>query len=101
MSLLLVPKSSTEQARDAWGRGPSAFAPAPHVVHSSHDPTCLPRAANTPMVLSLNPSAEGVLPGHLLERAIRASYIEAGRFNIPESNVQPASLDLRLGERAL
>ena len=53
------------------------------------------------MVLSLTPSAEGVLPGHLLERAIRAGYIEAGRFNIPESNVQPASLDLRLGERAL
>ncbi|MGP0030064.1 MAG: 2'-deoxycytidine 5'-triphosphate deaminase [Acidimicrobiales bacterium] len=53
------------------------------------------------MVLSLHPSAEGVLPGQLLERAIRAGYIEAGRFNIPEANVQPASLDLRLGERAL
>jgi dCTP deaminase len=52
-------------------------------------------------VLSLHPSAEGVLPGHLLERAIRAGYIDAGRFNIPETNVQPASLDLRLGERAL
>ena len=37
----------------------------------------------------------------LLERAIRAGYIDAGRFNIPEANVQPASLDLRLGERAL
>jgi dCTP deaminase len=53
------------------------------------------------MVLSLHPSAEGVLPGHLLERAIRAGYVDAGRFNIPVSNVQPASLDLRLGERAL
>ena len=53
------------------------------------------------MVLSLQPSAEGVLPGHLLERAIKAGYIDAGRFKIPESNVQPASLDLRLGERAL
>ena len=53
------------------------------------------------MVLSLHPSAEGVLPGHLLERAIRAGYVDAGRFNIPETNVQPASLDLRLGERAL
>ena len=53
------------------------------------------------MVLSLHPSAEGVLPGQLLERAIRAGYIDAGRFKIPESNVQPASLDLRLGERAL
>src|ERR1017187_10793822 len=53
------------------------------------------------MVLSLPPSAEGVLPGPLLERAIRAGYVDAGRFNIPGSNVQPASLDLRLGERAL
>ena len=53
------------------------------------------------MVLSLHPSAEGVLPGHLLERAIVAGYVDAGRFKIPESNIQPASLDLRLGERAL
>ena len=52
-------------------------------------------------MLSLQPSAEGVLPGQLLERAIRAGYVDAGRFNIPDSNVQPASLDLRLGERAL
>src|SRR5580693_7727339 len=53
------------------------------------------------MVLSLPSTSEGVLPGQLLERAIRAGYIDAGRFNIPEGNVQPASLDLRLGERAL
>ena len=42
-----------------------------------------------------------MLPGQHLEQAIRAGYIEAGRFKIPESNIQPASLDLRLGERAL
>src|SRR5271156_2985589 len=53
------------------------------------------------MVLSLHPTSEGVLPGQLLERAVRAGYIDAGRFNIPTTNVQPASLDLRLGERAL
>ena len=52
-------------------------------------------------MLNLQPSSEGVLPGQLLERAIRAGYIDAGRFNIPDANVQPASLDLRLGERAL
>ncbi len=51
--------------------------------------------------LSFQASSEGVLPGQLLERAIRAGYIDAGRFKIPETNVQPASLDLRLGERAL
>jgi dCTP deaminase len=60
-----------------------------------------PTASSTPAVLSLHPAAEGVLPGQLLERAIRAGYIDAGRFKIPDVNVQPASLDLRLGERAL
>ncbi len=53
------------------------------------------------VVLSLHATSEGVLPGQLLERAIHAGYIDAGRFKIPEANVQPASLDLRLGERAL
>ncbi len=43
---------------------------------------------------------EGVLPGQLLERAVRAGYIDAGRFTVPPSNIQPASVDLRLGERA-
>ena len=52
-------------------------------------------------VLSLPSSSEGVLPGQLLERAIVAGYVDAGRFKIPEANIQPASLDLRLGERAL
>jgi dCTP deaminase len=51
-------------------------------------------------VLSL-PATEGVLPGQFLEQAIRAGYVDAGRFKIPSVNVQPASLDLRLGERAL
>ena len=51
--------------------------------------------------LSFHGGSEGVLPGQLLDRAIRAGYIDAGRFKIPEGNVQPASLDLRLGERAL
>ncbi|HEY6473528.1 MAG TPA: 2'-deoxycytidine 5'-triphosphate deaminase [Acidimicrobiales bacterium] len=52
-------------------------------------------------MLNLQPTAEGVLPGQMLEGAIRAGYVNAGRFRIPESNIQPASLDLRLGERAL
>ena len=41
----------------------------------------------------------GPVPG--AELGVRAGYIDAGRFNIPDANVQPASLDLRLGERAL
>lgn len=44
---------------------------------------------------------EGVLPDFLLEKAIRAGYIRAGRFSMEPSNVQPASLDLRLGETAM
>jgi dCTP deaminase len=67
-------------------------------VREGTEATIRPAAS---VVLSLQTAAEGVLPGQLLERAIRAGYIEAGRFNIPDANVQPASLDLRLGERAL
>jgi dCTP deaminase len=43
---------------------------------------------------------EGVLPAHYLRRAIDAGIIDAGRFSRPMENVQPASLDLRLGELA-
>src|SRR4051812_16509391 len=44
--------------------------------------------------------AEGVLPSQLLERAVAAGWV-AGEYDriLPES-IQPASLDLRLGERA-
>ena len=45
-------------------------------------------------------TGDGVLPGQLIEHAIRAGYIDAGRFKIPPENLQPASLDLRLGETA-
>ena len=42
----------------------------------------------------------GVLPSQLLRRAIAAGWITAGDFVIPDDSVQPASLDLRLGEVA-
>jgi dCTP deaminase len=45
--------------------------------------------------------AEGVLPAQHLEKAIAAGIVDAGRFTVPAGNVQPASLDLRLGERAV
>jgi dCTP deaminase len=44
--------------------------------------------------------AEGVLPNSYLVQAIEEEVIDAGRFKIPHENVQPASLDLRLGETA-
>ncbi len=46
------------------------------------------------------PSGEGVLPDQYLRAAIAEGVIDAGRFKIPASNIQPASLDLRLGEVA-
>ena len=42
----------------------------------------------------------GVLPNSYLVAAIDEGIIDAGRFKIPAENVQPASLDLRLGEVA-
>lgn len=42
----------------------------------------------------------GVLPNQYLEAAIASGAIHAGGYTIPSENVQPASLDLRLGEVA-
>jgi dCTP deaminase len=42
----------------------------------------------------------GVLPNQHLSRAIDEGVIHAGGFTIPRENIQPASLDLRLGEVA-
>jgi dCTP deaminase len=46
------------------------------------------------------PAGAGVLPNQHLEAAIQAGVIHAGNYTIPRENVQPASLDLRLGEVA-
>jgi dCTP deaminase len=51
-------------------------------------------------VLNLPEGGGGVLPNHMLSDAIAAGVLDAGRFKIPSENVQPASLDLRLGEVA-
>jgi dCTP deaminase len=51
-------------------------------------------------MLNLPDGGAGVLPNHILSAAIDAGVIDAGRFKIPTENVQPASLDLRLGEVA-
>ena len=50
--------------------------------------------------LTIPSGAEGVLARQHLVRAIEAGAIDAGRFKIPTENLQPASLDLRLGEFA-
>ncbi|MGH9187552.1 MAG: 2'-deoxycytidine 5'-triphosphate deaminase [Acidimicrobiales bacterium] len=51
-------------------------------------------------LLDLPPDAEGVLPSQRLAEAIEVGYIEAGDAGIPHDLIQPASLDLRLGDRA-
>jgi dCTP deaminase len=42
----------------------------------------------------------GVLPSQRLSDLIDEGVIDAGDFKIPRENIQPASLDLRLGEVA-
>jgi dCTP deaminase len=51
-------------------------------------------------VLDLPAGAEGVLPSQLIAAAIDAGHIDADEYKIHASLIQPASLDLRLGERA-
>ncbi len=48
----------------------------------------------------LDESTTGVLPNQLLSDAIEAGHIDAGEYRIPAENIQPASVDLRLGEFA-
>lgn len=49
--------------------------------------------------LTLEGDRQGVLPNQWLDKAIDAGVIHS-EFTIPEASVQPASLDLRLGELA-
>jgi dCTP deaminase len=44
--------------------------------------------------------ATGVLPAQRLRAAIAQEWMVAGRWRIPSESVQPASVDLRLGEHA-
>ena len=50
--------------------------------------------------LGLPPGTEGVLPSQLLRRSVDLGLIDAGEYKVPSSSIQPASLDLRLGEVA-
>ncbi len=51
-------------------------------------------------MLDLPTGRSGVLPSQHIDAAIAAGAIHAGGYTIPQHNVQPASLDLRLGEVA-
>jgi len=51
-------------------------------------------------MLDLPDGKTGVLPNHHIEKAIASGVINAPGDEIPAANIQPASLDLRLGEVA-
>ncbi|HTJ76360.1 MAG TPA: 2'-deoxycytidine 5'-triphosphate deaminase [Acidimicrobiales bacterium] len=51
-------------------------------------------------MLNLPPGKDGVLPSQYLAQAVDAGVISADPFTVPRENIQPASLDLRLGEVA-
>jgi len=53
-----------------------------------------------PTLAELNSGTQGVLPSQLLGDAVHAGWLDAGELRIPPANIQPASVDLRLGERA-
>jgi dCTP deaminase len=48
----------------------------------------------------LSPQTPGVLPSQMIAEAAEAGWVTAGELRVPPANIQPASLDLRLGERA-
>jgi dCTP deaminase len=62
------------------------------------------RGATTAPRLSSEPSdvidLTGVLPAQQLREAVTSGWVTAGDWRIPAESVQPASVDLRLGERA-
>lgn len=53
-----------------------------------------------PSLADLGPGAQGVLPSQLLTEAISAGWLGAQGLPIPEANIQPGSVDLRLGDYA-
>jgi dCTP deaminase len=57
-------------------------------------------AATPPAHVLVPDGASGVLPSQLLERAVAAGVIDGGEYKVPPGSIQPASVDLRLGEVA-
>jgi hypothetical protein len=58
------------------------------------------RSADPASGVDLPDGADGVFPSQLLRQAIDAGYIDAGPYKIPDASLQPASLDIRLGDHA-
>jgi dCTP deaminase len=58
------------------------------------------RVACVTDILGIPDGARGVLPNQYIDAALAAGVIHASDGAVPPDNVQPASLDLRLGDRA-
>src|SRR5277367_4383070 len=59
--------------------------------------TTAPRPSGEPADLA---DLTGVLPSQQLREAVTSGWLTAGDWRIPAESVQPASVDLRLGEHA-
>ncbi len=51
-------------------------------------------------ILGLADGAEGVLPSQVLRRAVDLGFVDAGEYKVPAASIQPASIDLHLGDVA-
>jgi dCTP deaminase len=52
------------------------------------------------MIEESPPADTGILPDQWIRKALEQEWVYSDRYKIPETNIQPASLDLRLGQRA-
>lgn len=52
------------------------------------------------IVTEIAQGLEGVFPSQWLQKAVSEGIIDSRKYRIPEQSIQPASVDLRLGEKA-
>src|SRR5581483_3477958 len=113
----LVALRTAGHARSSGNRdtvAPTAPGAGDDVVHGSCLPDGHPGGVYAPtaaperlfprwddlVMLGLPAGAQGVLPCQLISEAIELGYVNAGDYRVQPAQVQPASLDLRLGDRA-
>jgi deoxycytidine triphosphate deaminase len=78
----------------------AAHTLSPH-AQASTDVTSAPRArASLEEIAETEGLSAGVLPSQRLREAVARQWMVAGDWRIPAESVQPASIDLRLGEFA-
>ena len=60
----------------------------------------VPRGRAARLVVATLRGMTGIVPGQGLADALAAGWITSEKYRIPDSSIQPASMDLRLGARA-